>query len=155
MMKDKQTLKTIIELFESSEVAKMELELEGFKIKLEKAQPVMMSQVQPLTPSSVTSPVNETTPLPTTPIVNEPAPAYKEIKAPLVGTFYHASSPTSDPFFKVGDAIKLGQVIGVIEAMKVMNEVTSPFDGIVVECCAPNNTSVEFNQILLKVQPHD
>lgn len=155
MMKDKQTLKTIIELFESSEVAKMELEFEGFKIKLEKAQPVMMSQVQPLTPSSVTSPVNETTPLPTTPIVNELAPAFKEIKAPLVGTFYHASSPTSDPFFKVGDAIKVGQVIGVIEAMKVMNEVTSPYDGIVIECCAPNNTSVEFNQVLLKVQPHD
>ncbi len=154
MMKDKQTIKTIIELFESSEVAKMELELEGFKIKLEKAQHVMMmSQVQPLTPSSVSNPVNETTPLPHTPIVNEPS--YKEIKAPLVGTFYHASSPTSDPFFKVGDAIKSGQVIGVIEAMKVMNEVTSPYDGIVVECCAPNNTSVAFNQVLLKVQPHD
>ena len=154
MMKDKQTLKTIIELFESSEVAKMELELEGFKIKLEKAQPVMMmSQVQPLTPSSVTNPVSETTPLPHTPLVNEPS--YKEIKAPLVGTFYHASSPTSDPFFKVGDAIKVGQVIGVIEAMKVMNEVTSPYDGIVVECCASNNTSVAFNQVLLKVQPHD
>lgn len=153
MMKDKQTLKTIIELFESSEVAKMELELEGFKIKLEKAQPVMMvPQMLPQTTPSGSNTLSEPT---SQQVINEPTPTYKEIKAPLVGTFYHASSPTSDPFFKVGETIKAGQVVGVIEAMKVMNEVTSPVNGVVVECCAPNNTSVAFNQVLLKVEPHD
>jgi acetyl-CoA carboxylase biotin carboxyl carrier protein len=153
MMKDKQTLKTIIEIFESSEVAKMELELEGFKIKLEKAQPVMMvpqghPQATYSVPTESVSPTSQ-------PEKSEPVQLLKDIKAPLVGTFYHASSPTSDPFVKVGDKVKVGQVVGVIEAMKVMNEVTSPYEGVIVECCAANNTSVAFNQILMKVQPHD
>ena len=153
MMKDKQTLKTIIEIFESSDVAKMELELEGFKIKLEKAQPVMMMpQVLPqITPVSH----NDTGASISTPASSEPTQLFKEVKAPLVGTFYHASSPTSDPFIKVGDSVKKGQVVGVIEAMKVMNEVTSTFDGIIEEICVPNNTSVSFNQTLIKVKPHD
>jgi acetyl-CoA carboxylase biotin carboxyl carrier protein len=153
MMKDKQTLKTIIEIFESSEVAKMELELEGFKIKLEKAQPVMM--VPQVYPQTTYSAVNESNSLKNQPTASEPVEHFKEIKAPLVGTFYHASSPTTDPFVKVGDSIKAGQVVGVIEAMKVMNEVTSSIDGVIVECCVPNNTSVSFNQVLIKVKPHD
>lgn len=153
MMKDKQTIKTIIDLFESSDVAKMELELEGFKIKLEKAQTVVMHPVQQVSPTpTISSPQ---------PIQTEEKKAVIEpvlghdIKAPLVGTFYHCASPTSDPFVKVGDRVKKGQVVGVIEAMKVMNEVTSPFDGVITHACTANNSSVSFGQVLYKVDAHD
>lgn len=152
-MKDKQTIKTIIDLFESSEVAKMELELEGFKIKLEKAQPVYMHPVQQTFPAQTTSSsqhvVNSNPEVISQPVLEH------DIKAPLVGTFYHCASPTSDPFAKVGDRVKKGQVVGVIEAMKVMNEVTSPFEGVITHACTENNTSVAFGQILYKVDIHD
>jgi acetyl-CoA carboxylase biotin carboxyl carrier protein len=153
MMKDKQTIKTIIDLFESSDVAKMELELEGFKIKLEKAQTVVMHPVQQTSPSPTISSPQPT--LVTEPVVVSEANIGHEIKAPLVGTFYHCASPTSDPFVKVGDRVKKGQVVGVIEAMKVMNEVTSPFDGVITQACTSNNSSVSFGQVLYKVDAHD
>jgi len=153
MMKDKQTIKTIIDLFESSDVAKMELELEGFKIKLEKAQPVLVHPPQSFsTPPSYVPP---TVSAHESHEVLETTPLCHEIKAPLVGTFYQSSSPNSDPFVKVGDIIKKGQVVCVIEAMKVMNEVTSSINGKVIEICVNNNASVAFNQVLFKVEAYD
>ncbi|MBS3991681.1 MAG: acetyl-CoA carboxylase biotin carboxyl carrier protein [Erysipelothrix sp.] len=151
-MKDKQTIKTIIDLFESSDVAKMELELEGFKIKLEKAQPVIVHQVQEAAVPTFSSPQPTITSEKSE--VTEPVLGH-EIKAPLVGTFYHCPSPTSDPFVKVGDRVKKGQVVGIIEAMKVMNEVTSPFEGVITHACTSHNSSVSFGQVLYKVDAHD
>lgn len=76
----------------------------------------------------------------------------KIIKAPLVGTFYTSSSPDAVPFVEPGDTVKKGQVLGIIEAMKLMNEIESEFDGIVEEVLAQNEEVVEYGQPLFKIR---
>ena len=73
------------------------------------------------------------------------------VKSPLVGTFYSASSPDSAPFVKVGDTLKKGQVLGIVEAMKLMNEIESEFDGVVKEIQIENEQVVEYGQPLFVI----
>lgn len=75
-----------------------------------------------------------------------------DITAPLVGVFYSAPGPEDEPFVKVGDHVSVGQVIGIIEAMKLMNEIESDVDGIVTEILVDNQQSVEYGQSLLKIK---
>lgn len=76
----------------------------------------------------------------------------KVVVSPLVGTFYNASSPDAEPFVKVGDAVKKGQVLGIIEAMKLMNEIESEFDGVVEAVLAGNEDVVEYGQPLFRIR---
>jgi len=78
---------------------------------------------------------------------------YQEVHAPIVGTFYRAPSPESSTYINVGDKISVGQVICIIEAMKIMNEIESDVDGTVVEILVENASPVEFNQPLVVVDP--
>ena len=73
----------------------------------------------------------------------------KAVKAPIVGTFYAAPSPYSKPFVSVGDKIKKGDTIFIIESMKVMSEVQSEFDGVVREICVNSGDAVEFDQTIM------
>ena len=73
----------------------------------------------------------------------------KSIKAPLVGTFYAAPSPDQPPFVQVGDTVKKGDVVLIIESMKLMNEVTSDVDGVVQEILVKNGDAVEYDQPLM------
>ena len=73
--------------------------------------------------------------------------------APLVGTFYRAASPEKEPFVKVGQRVRKGDVVGIIEAMKLMNEVTADHDGIVKEIPAENGALVSFHQTLVRLRP--
>tara|TARA_Y100001936_G_scaffold246613_1_gene290883 strand:+ start:197 stop:634 length:438 start_codon:yes stop_codon:yes gene_type:complete len=75
-----------------------------------------------------------------------------QVKAPLVGTFYRKPSPDSDPFVKVGDIVKKGQVLCIIEAMKMMNEIKSEFDGEVSSIEIEDGQPVEFGQTIIVVQ---
>ena len=75
-----------------------------------------------------------------------------EVKAPLVGTFYAAPSEGADPFVSVGDVVKKGQVIGIVEAMKLMNEVESEFDGTVEAVLVENGEMVEYGQPLVVIR---
>jgi acetyl-CoA carboxylase biotin carboxyl carrier protein len=75
------------------------------------------------------------------------------ITSPMVGTFYHAPSPSDPPLVQVGDRIEVGQVIGIIEAMKIMNEIASDRNGLVVEIIASNGTPVEYGSPLVRVAP--
>ena len=75
----------------------------------------------------------------------------KVVASPLVGTFYNAASPDSDAFVSVGDTVKKGQVLGIIEAMKLMNEIASDVDGKVVEICVGNGQVVEYDQPLFRI----
>lgn len=80
------------------------------------------------------------------------APAGKFVKAPIVGTFYAASAPDQPPFVKVGDKIKKGDVLFIIESMKLMNEVQSEIEGTVAEILVGNGEAVEYDQPILRVE---
>ncbi len=80
-------------------------------------------------------------------------PALKEITSPMVGTFYASSSPGSPAFAQVGTVVKPGQVLCIIEAMKIMNEIESDISGEIVEVCVSNETPVEYGTVLYRVRP--
>lgn len=74
------------------------------------------------------------------------------VMSPLVGTFYSASSPDAEPFVKVGDTVKKGQILGIIEAMKLMNEIESEYDGVVEAVLVKNEDVVEYGQPLFRIR---
>lgn len=76
----------------------------------------------------------------------------KPLTSPMVGTFYSASSPDADPFVKVGQTIKEGDVVCIVEAMKLMNEIESEFSGKIVEICVQDGQPVEFGQVLMYIE---
>lgn len=76
----------------------------------------------------------------------------KVVTSPLVGTFYSAPSPEAEPFVRVGDSVKKGQVLGIIEAMKLMNEIESEYDGIVEAILVENENVVEYGQPLFRIR---
>jgi acetyl-CoA carboxylase biotin carboxyl carrier protein len=77
-----------------------------------------------------------------------------EIKSPMVGTFYQSPEPGAQPYVKVGSRVNVGQVVCIIEAMKIMNEIESEVAGVVKEVCVQNMQPVEFGQVLFRVDPH-
>lgn len=78
--------------------------------------------------------------------------SYKVIKSPLVGIFYSSASPDAEPFVKVGDKVSKGQVLGIIEAMKLMNDIESDFDGEIAEILVNNKDMVEYDQPLFRIK---
>lgn len=76
----------------------------------------------------------------------------KTVTSPLVGTFYSSPSPDAEPFVRVGDTVKKGQVVGIVEAMKLMNEIECEHDGVVTEIMVNNGDMVEYGQTLIKVR---
>ena len=81
-------------------------------------------------------------------------PQLLEIKSPMVGTFYQSPEPGAQPYVKVGSRVNVGQVVCIIEAMKIMNEIESEVAGVVREVTAQNAQPVEFGQVLFRVDPH-
>jgi acetyl-CoA carboxylase biotin carboxyl carrier protein len=77
-----------------------------------------------------------------------------EIKSQMVGTFYQSPEPAAQPYVKVGSRVNVGQVVCIIEAMKIMNEIESEFSGVIREVVAQNAQPVEFGQVLFRVDPH-
>ena len=89
-------------------------------------------------------------------IARAPAPpsALKEIKSPMVGTYYAAPEPGADPYLRVGARVAAGQTVCIIEAMKIMNEIEAEFGGVVSEVLVEDAQPVEFGQVLFRVDPH-
>lgn len=83
--------------------------------------------------------------------MNVPVSDAQTVKAPLVGTFYAAPSEEAAPYVQVGDKVKKGQTLGIVEAMKLMNEIESEYDGVVVEVCVKNGAMVEYGQPLFRI----
>lgn len=87
-----------------------------------------------------------------------PAPAKEEVKrgkpltSPMVGTFYKSPSPDAKPFVEVGQSVKQGDVVCIVEAMKLMNEIESEFSGTITEICVENGQPVEFGQVLMYIE---
>ena len=89
--------------------------------------------------------------------VSAPEPAKStalEVKSPMVGTFYKSPEPGAKAYVAVGDRVSKGQILCIIEAMKIMNEIESEFDGVVKEILAQNAHPVEYGQVLLRIDPN-
>ncbi len=137
----KKKLKEIIAIVEESDIHEVEVSTWwGRRIRVTKnASDPAMNDDQ-LAEVGVAEPVKDTS-------------RYREVRAPIVGTFYRAPSPESSPYINAGDKISVGQVICIIEAMKIMNEIESDVDGTVVEVLVEDPSPVEFNQPLVVVDP--
>ena len=149
-------IKEIINLMNENDLSEVELETEGSKIKLKKtslgvtqvvhAAPVVSSPA-PLLPSAV----SQKTEAPAA--VSSSGKKQDEIKSPMVGTFYRSPSPESAPFVAVGQVVDVGQVLCIVEAMKLMNEIKSEIRGKIVDIKVENAQPVEFGQTLFVVEP--
>ncbi|MEG0329859.1 MAG: acetyl-CoA carboxylase biotin carboxyl carrier protein subunit [Longicatena sp.] len=141
-----ENIKEIIKVFEDSHLAKMELEIDDMKIKMEKPNGVLMPQEY-----VVKAPTTETKE-----IEAQLPKSGNWVKAPIVGTYYDARAAKGTPFVEIGKHVKEGDVLCIIEAMKVMNEIYSPMDGIIQEILVTNESMVEFDQELMRIgEAHD
>jgi acetyl-CoA carboxylase biotin carboxyl carrier protein len=143
-------IKELIEVFDESKLSKLSIKEGDFKIELDK-NVTTSQQVVDLAPVEV-APVVAT---PTTPAVATTTQTDENvdyITSPMVGTFYKAPSPTSEPYVKVGDKVKAGQVVCIVEAMKIMNEIQAEFDCEILEVLVEDGQAVEFDTKLFKVK---
>ncbi|MBC5729976.1 acetyl-CoA carboxylase biotin carboxyl carrier protein [Pseudoflavonifractor sp. DSM 107456] len=142
----------LMERFEASSIQHFELEQKDFRLALDKALPAVPAVI----PAPVPGAVIPAAPAPAAPAPAAPAPAPEAegsfIKAPLVGTFYAASSPDAAPFAPVGTAVKKGQTVCILEAMKMMSEVPAPADGIIAEVLVSDGELVGFDQPLFRLK---
>ena len=144
-------IKQLMEDMGKSNIEELEIEFpEGMKISMKKNVAVVPAQ-QVVAQQSTNIPVVQSIQT-TQPIQEEPKEEYKEIKSPMVGTFYSKPSPDKEEFEKVGDKVKKGQVVCIIEAMKLMNEIEAEFDGEVVEVCLNDGDAVEYGKPLFKLK---
>ncbi|MBU1094654.1 MAG: acetyl-CoA carboxylase, biotin carboxyl carrier protein [Firmicutes bacterium] len=128
----------IIKDFETSTLMTLELEMDGFKLRLSKNKNDEVIVKEDYKEQQQTQTI-------------EQKHNHTMIKSPLVGTFYAASTPNGKPYIEVGQKVKKGQVVCIIEAMKIMNEITSPFNGVVKEIYAHNGDVVGFDHNLIRV----
>jgi acetyl-CoA carboxylase biotin carboxyl carrier protein len=150
---DLKLIKNILNLISDSDVNEVSIEEGDFKIKVKKTGAIeQVTYTQPVAPP--TAPMTVAQPVAPTPAAASPEPASKgdTMKSPIVGTFYQAASPESDPFCKVGDTVKKGQTLCIIEAMKIMNEIEAEFNGTVREILVSDGTPVEFDQPLFIIE---
>jgi len=143
-------IQSIIDMLENSNLHKLQLKIKDMELTLEKASiqaaPVQFSQVVPAA-APVAAPVQAASVPETAVAVSVGTP----VKSPLVGIFYASSSPESAPFVTVGSQVKKGDVVCIVEAMKIMNEVKAPKDGVITEIHLENGELVEFDQVLMQI----
>lgn len=150
-------IRKLIELMRENDLTEFEMEDQGFRISLKRGTAEVSNQ------SMATGTMPVPTAPPATPSQPPAQPGSVEtkdeegglipIKAPMVGTFYRASSPEADPFVSLGQEIEEDSVVCIIEAMKVMNEIKAETKGIIRKILVENATPVEFGQVLFLVEP--
>lgn len=147
-------IKEVINLMNENSLIEIELEKDGLKIRIKKCAGGGIESI--VTDDMIRRSVAASAVLPAQPEQPAPTPKSKnlEIKSPMVGTFYKSPSPDSQPFVKVGDNVEVGQVVCIIEAMKLMNEIKSEVKGKIVAALVENADPVEFGQTLFLAEPH-
>ena len=164
---DAKELRELIELISKSNFVTFELEREGFKLKLEKSggttAPAIVGAAPPSLPSvplpqpAALAPavpeVRGVAPAAASAAATAPASNLVDVKSPIVGTFFRQPSPTAAPFVEPGSRVKKGQVLCIIEAMKLMNEIEAEIDAEVVEIPVANGQPVEFGEVLFRLRP--
>ena len=167
---DLKELKEILQILEEKEITEFELEEEGMKLRIRKATapsakhasaPVAAPLVATVLPS-LGGPVVAAPPPPAPPAAvgaAAPAPAAEAeagvtvVKSPIVGTFYRTPDPNAPPFVDVGDRVRVGQVLCIIEAMKLMNEIEAEVAGVVVKVHRESGQPVQYGDALFSIRP--
>jgi acetyl-CoA carboxylase biotin carboxyl carrier protein len=160
-------LKELIEFLIEKDIAEFELERGDVKVRIKRgSEPVVSASAPdarfftvhaapPQAPELGAAPVPGTVAAP--PAASEKAPAPEEglhiVRSPIVGTFYEAPTPGSPPFVKPGDTVEAGQILCIVEAMKLMNEIESDVAGEVVKLLVANNAPIEYGQELFAIRP--
>ncbi len=164
MKLDHEDLNRLIEKISTSDIQEFSLEGEDFKLEIKRNLSDQIQVAKNLVSNASYDSqtiTNQKTINDNVSIVNEPeapqvAPPGRsdltEITSPMVGTFYRAAAPEEEPFVEVGNNIKVGQTICILEAMKLMNEIESEFNAEIVEILVENGTPVEFGQVLMRVK---
>ena len=153
---DLRKLKTLIDLVSESNISELEItEAEG-KVRIVKAAPTgpVMTVAAPVAPPVVATAASLAADAAAAVVAADAAAEAegKVIKSPMVGTFYRSASPGSKAFAEIGDAVKVGQPVCIIEAMKIMNEIEADCDGKVLRILCENGQAVEFGQPLFIVE---
>ncbi|WP_297337861.1 acetyl-CoA carboxylase biotin carboxyl carrier protein [Algoriphagus sp.] len=154
-------IQELIDYISNSGLAEVKIKTDEFELSIKKyadSAPVRMVEAAP-SPAPVTSPTpaaaSSPAPKPAAP-AESPASSSSnlvEIKSPMIGTFYLTANPDADPFVNIGDTIKAGQTVCIIEAMKLFNEIESEISGKIVKVLVSNATPVEYDQPLFLVDP--
>jgi acetyl-CoA carboxylase biotin carboxyl carrier protein len=158
---DLRKLKTLIDLVSESNISELEITEADGKVRIVKADPAAAAAAaQPVYAPAPAAPVVLAAAAPAAaapaPAAAAPAAAPAEtghvVKSPMVGTFYRASSPNAKPFAEVGQAVKEGEAICIIEAMKIMNEIEADKSGTITKVLCENGQAVEFGQPLFVIE---
>jgi acetyl-CoA carboxylase biotin carboxyl carrier protein len=153
---DLKDIKAIIDLMRKNNISEFELERQEFKIKLKRgpgAAPVVEETGYYPVPPSAPVPTPLPAPAAATAPAAAPEPAAPEIESPMIGTFYRAPSPESQPYVEVGSEVNPETIVCLIEAMKVMNEIKAEMKGVVTHILVENAKPVEFGQPLFRIRP--
>jgi acetyl-CoA carboxylase biotin carboxyl carrier protein len=159
---DLDEIRQVLEMMREHELAEFELERDGVKLRLRKSTGQWNGSVAPMPHVAFVPPVAATMPAPNneggapTPVLT---PANEDIdlaivKSPIVGTFYRQSEPGAKPFAEVGQVVKKGQVLCIIEAMKLMNEINAECDGEIIKVYVENGQAVHYGERLFAIKPH-
>lgn len=155
-------IRDLIDFISNSDLDEVNIETQEFKIAVKKNLPVVNTTVdavqavpQPAPAQAIPEPARpqqaaEAASAPPPPVESN---NYVEIKSPMIGTYYASSTPESDPFIKVGDTVKVGQTVCIVEAMKLFNEIESEYSGKVVKILVENSSPVEYDQPLFLIDP--
>ncbi len=165
MKLDHEDLNRLIEKISTSDIQEFSLEGEDFKLEIKRNlfdqnqftnNSVSKNSYDRQTIANQQKAINDNTSLVNEPETTQVAPPGRsdltEVTSPMVGTFYRAAAPGEDPFVEVGNNVKVGQTICILEAMKLMNEIESEFNAEIVEILVENGTPVEFGQVLMRVK---
>jgi acetyl-CoA carboxylase biotin carboxyl carrier protein len=144
-----EAIQSFIDLLKQHNLAELEFEREGFRIRL-KRESAAGSILVPKSDSMSGAASQTESP---TALAPEDTAGMVTITSPIVGTFYRSPSPDADPYIEEGDAIKKGQVLCIVEAMKLMNEIESEVDGRVIKILAESTKPVEYGQPLFLIDP--
>ncbi|MFL5501929.1 MAG: acetyl-CoA carboxylase biotin carboxyl carrier protein [Gemmatimonadaceae bacterium] len=163
-MIDLRYVKKLVEMLDESSVDSIEISSDkGMKIRISKTpqQRGAMQVAAPMAMPALLPPAAPAPPAPAeissgveVPKMEAAKSKYLEVKSPMVGTYYGAPEPGAKAYLSVGDRISKGQILCIIEAMKIMNEIESEFDGVVKEILAQNAHPVEYGQVLFRVDPN-
>jgi acetyl-CoA carboxylase biotin carboxyl carrier protein len=146
---DLRKLKTLIDLVAESGISELEMSEGEDKVRIVNHQATSGSVQQVMIPAPAVHAAPAAAPVAAAPVEVAPAaPTGHAVKSPMVGTFYRAPNPEAPDFVKVGDTVKAGQTLCIIEAMKLLNEIESDKDGVVKEILIENGQGVEYDQPL-------